>query len=163
VQRRILARQRRQRRYPRIRRRSISHRSAQVAVPGRRPHQRPNLSVKLDDPSFPAPIYASLVKSDGDHSYTLIWSAATATDATESNGHVLFGAGVRARTQRGSYSDLSFESACCGAVRIMTIAARLMARGRNFDSCRQWAGTVLTVPAMPITRRRRRRRLHALP
>ena len=122
---------------------------------------REYLSVKLDDPSVPAPIYASLVKSDGDHSYTLIWSAATATDPTESNGHVLFGAGVRARTQRGSYSDLSFESACCGAVRIMTIAARLRARGRTFDSCRQRAGTVLTVPAMPITRRRRR--LHALP
>ena len=32
----------------------------------------PNLSVKLDDPSFPAPIYASLVESDEGHS--LIWS-----------------------------------------------------------------------------------------
>ncbi|MNE94905.1 hypothetical protein D3C80_1929240 [compost metagenome] len=30
------------------------------------------LSVKLDDPSFPAPIYASLVEVDGGHS--LIWS-----------------------------------------------------------------------------------------
>lgn len=29
-------------------------------------------SVKLDDPSFPAPIYANLVKSDPD--YTLVWS-----------------------------------------------------------------------------------------
>ncbi|MGE0409145.1 MAG: DUF736 family protein, partial [Amphiplicatus sp.] len=29
-------------------------------------------SVKLDDPSFPAPIYANLVKSDAD--YTLVWS-----------------------------------------------------------------------------------------
>jgi uncharacterized protein (DUF736 family) len=30
------------------------------------------LSVKLDDPSFPAPIYASLV--DADDGYSLIWS-----------------------------------------------------------------------------------------
>ena len=35
---------------------------------------REYLSVKLDDPSFPAPIYASLVKGEGDDSYTLIWS-----------------------------------------------------------------------------------------
>ena len=34
--------------------------------------QRDYLSVKLDDPSFPAPIYASLVEVDGGHS--LIWS-----------------------------------------------------------------------------------------
>ncbi|MBN9464080.1 uncharacterized protein (DUF736 family) [Brevundimonas sp. UYEF29] len=33
---------------------------------------REYLSVKLDDPSFPAPIYASLVEIDGGHS--LIWS-----------------------------------------------------------------------------------------
>jgi len=26
------------------------------------------------DPSFPAPIYASLVKGEGDDSFTLIWS-----------------------------------------------------------------------------------------
>ena len=32
------------------------------------------LSVKLDDPSFPAPIYASLVKIEGDEGFTLIWS-----------------------------------------------------------------------------------------
>jgi uncharacterized protein (DUF736 family) len=32
------------------------------------------LSVKLDDPSFPAQIYASLVKVDGDEGFTLIWS-----------------------------------------------------------------------------------------
>ena len=31
-------------------------------------------SVKLDDPSFPAPIYASLVKVDGDEGFILIWS-----------------------------------------------------------------------------------------
>ncbi len=30
------------------------------------------LAVKLDDPSFPAPIYASLV--DADEGYSLIWS-----------------------------------------------------------------------------------------
>ena len=35
---------------------------------------REYLSVKLDDPSFPAPIYASLVKSEGDDAHTLIWS-----------------------------------------------------------------------------------------
>ena len=33
---------------------------------------REYLSVKLDDPSFPAPIYASQVEVDGGHS--LIWS-----------------------------------------------------------------------------------------
>lgn len=33
---------------------------------------RDYLSVKLDDPSFPAPIYASLV--DTDDGYALIWS-----------------------------------------------------------------------------------------
>ena len=32
------------------------------------------LSVKLDDPSFPAPIYASLVKGEGENSFNLIWS-----------------------------------------------------------------------------------------
>ena len=35
---------------------------------------REYLSVKLDDPGFPAPIYASLVKGEGDDSFTLIWS-----------------------------------------------------------------------------------------
>ena len=35
---------------------------------------REYLSVKLDDPSFPAPIYASLVKIEGDEGFTLIWS-----------------------------------------------------------------------------------------
>lgn len=33
---------------------------------------RDYLSVKLDDPSFPAPIYASLVETD--HGHSLIWS-----------------------------------------------------------------------------------------
>ena len=33
---------------------------------------REYLSVKLDDPSFPAPIYANLV--DADDGYSLVWS-----------------------------------------------------------------------------------------
>ena len=33
------------------------------------------LSVKLDDPSFPAPIYASLIETEGDkENFSLIWS-----------------------------------------------------------------------------------------
>jgi Protein of unknown function (DUF736) len=123
---------------------------------------REYLSVKLDDLGFAAPIYASLVKGEGDDdSYTLIRSAATAPDPPESNGHVLFGTGVQVRTRRRSYPDLSFESACCGAVRLMTVAARHQARSRIFDSCGQRARTALTVPALPITRRRRH--LRALP
>jgi uncharacterized protein (DUF736 family) len=43
-----------------------------------RESDREYLSVKLDDPSFPAPIYASLVKGEGDDSFTLIWSRRTA-------------------------------------------------------------------------------------
>ncbi|MCS3892260.1 uncharacterized protein (DUF736 family) [Bradyrhizobium japonicum USDA 38] len=39
---------------------------------------REYLSVKLDDPSFPAPIYASLVKVEGDDGFTLIWSRRSA-------------------------------------------------------------------------------------
>ena len=35
---------------------------------------RDYLSVKLDDPSFPAPIYASLVEADDGKGHTLIWS-----------------------------------------------------------------------------------------
>ena len=35
---------------------------------------REYLSVKLDDPSFPAPIYASLVAVEGGEAYSLIWS-----------------------------------------------------------------------------------------
>lgn len=38
-----------------------------------RDSDREYLSVKLDDPSFPAPIYASLLKADDD-SFMLIWS-----------------------------------------------------------------------------------------
>ena len=36
--------------------------------------QREYLSVKLDDPSFPAPIYASLVEADDGEGQNLIWS-----------------------------------------------------------------------------------------
>ncbi len=32
------------------------------------------LSVKLDDPSFPAPIYATLVEGEEANSFSLIWS-----------------------------------------------------------------------------------------
>ena len=36
--------------------------------------ERDYLSVKLDDPSFPAPIYASLVEAEDGKSHNLIWS-----------------------------------------------------------------------------------------
>ncbi len=39
-----------------------------------RDSDREYLSVKLDDPSFPGPIYASLVKVEGDEDFTLIWT-----------------------------------------------------------------------------------------
>ena len=35
---------------------------------------RDYLSVKLDDPSFPAPIYAALAEVEGEDGYQLIWS-----------------------------------------------------------------------------------------
>jgi len=35
---------------------------------------RDYLSVKLDDPSFPAPIYATLTEVDSEDGYQLIWS-----------------------------------------------------------------------------------------
>lgn len=35
---------------------------------------RDYLSVKLDDPSFPAAIYATLVEVEGEEGYSLIWS-----------------------------------------------------------------------------------------
>ena len=46
---------------------------------------RDYLSVKLDDPSFNAPIYANLFDDEDGEGYTLIWSRArrrTATDLT---------------------------------------------------------------------------------
>ena len=36
--------------------------------------ERDYLSVKLDDPSFPAPIYASLVEGEDGEGHNLIWS-----------------------------------------------------------------------------------------
>lgn len=36
--------------------------------------ERDYLSVKLDDPSFPAPIYATLVEVEGEEGLQLIWS-----------------------------------------------------------------------------------------
>jgi uncharacterized protein (DUF736 family) len=39
---------------------------------------RDYLSVKLDDPSFPAPLYASLV--DAEEGYSLIWSRSRMAD-----------------------------------------------------------------------------------
>ena len=39
---------------------------------------RDYLSVKLDDPSFPAPIYASLV--DAEEGYSLIWARSRSAD-----------------------------------------------------------------------------------
>lgn len=35
---------------------------------------RDYLSVKLDDPSFPAPIYANLIEVEGTEGLQLIWS-----------------------------------------------------------------------------------------
>ena len=35
---------------------------------------RDYLSVKLDDPSFPAPIYATLIEMEGEEGLQLIWS-----------------------------------------------------------------------------------------
>lgn len=39
--------------------------------------QRDYVSVKLDDPSFPAPIYAMLVETETAGEYALIWSRPT--------------------------------------------------------------------------------------
>ncbi len=39
--------------------------------------ERDYLSVKLDDPSFPAPIYATLSEAEGENGYQLIWSRPT--------------------------------------------------------------------------------------
>ena len=36
--------------------------------------ERDSLSVKLDDPSFPAPIYATLIEVEGQEGLQLIWS-----------------------------------------------------------------------------------------
>ncbi|TDR31230.1 DUF736 domain-containing protein [Aquamicrobium defluvii] len=39
-----------------------------------RESERDYLSVKLDDPSFPAPIYATLIEVEGEEDLQLIWS-----------------------------------------------------------------------------------------
>ena len=44
-----------------------------AAWPKRSAEGRDYLSVKLDDPSFTAPMYANLVEDDGE-TFTLIWS-----------------------------------------------------------------------------------------
>jgi uncharacterized protein (DUF736 family) len=40
-------------------------------------NQRDYLAVKLDDPSFTAPIFANLFDDEGEDTYTLIWSRPT--------------------------------------------------------------------------------------
>jgi len=39
--------------------------------------ERDYLSIKLDDPSFPAPIYATLIEVEGQEGLQLIWSRPT--------------------------------------------------------------------------------------
>ena len=76
AQRRTLAHQRRRRRDPSERWRMISHRGAAGRAPRLKTAPEAELAismVKMADQS-PAPIYASLVKGDGDDSFTLIWS-----------------------------------------------------------------------------------------
>ena len=41
---------------------------------------RDYLSVKLDDPSFPAPIYATLIEVEGQEGLQLIWSRPAGTE-----------------------------------------------------------------------------------
>jgi uncharacterized protein (DUF736 family) len=43
------------------------------------------LSVKLDDPSFDAPIYANLFDDEDAETYTLIWSRSRKPKATEAD------------------------------------------------------------------------------
>ncbi|WP_051956146.1 DUF736 domain-containing protein [Beijerinckia mobilis] len=40
----------------------------------RQDDKEPYLSLKLDDPSFPAPIFANLVEIEGEPDFQLIWS-----------------------------------------------------------------------------------------
>ncbi len=44
------------------------------AGPAPRPRNREYLSVKLDDPSFAQPIYASLFQDEDGENHSLIWS-----------------------------------------------------------------------------------------
>ena len=41
---------------------------------------RDYLSVKLDDPSFPAPIYANLFEAEGEDGYNLVWTRGRRTN-----------------------------------------------------------------------------------
>ena len=52
------------------------HRRAEIgaAWEKRSNEGRDYVSVKLDDPSFNAPIYANLFEDEGGESFTLIWS-----------------------------------------------------------------------------------------
>jgi uncharacterized protein (DUF736 family) len=45
-----------------------------AAWPKRSEEGRDYLSVKLDDPSFNAPIYANLFNDEGGETFSLIWS-----------------------------------------------------------------------------------------
>jgi uncharacterized protein (DUF736 family) len=53
----------------------VHRKTSNSALPGRRSSTgREYLSVNLDNPSFPAPVFASLVAVEGRDSYALIWS-----------------------------------------------------------------------------------------
>jgi len=43
-------------------------------IKSRQDDDEPYLSLKLDDPSFPAPIFANLVEIEGEQDFQLIWS-----------------------------------------------------------------------------------------
>jgi hypothetical protein len=48
--------------------------SSSASLDRKPPQGRDHLSVKLEDPSFPAPIYATLAEVDGEDGVQLIWS-----------------------------------------------------------------------------------------
>ncbi len=60
--------------------RILANQAAEIGAAWRKTtaESRDYLSVKLDDPSFPAPIYATLVEGEAAGSYSLIWSRRTA-------------------------------------------------------------------------------------
>ena len=66
--------------------------------------QREYLSVKLDDPSFPAPIYASLVEADDGESHNLIWSRrANSFPALCTNSRTVISRRLALRSPAGSW------------------------------------------------------------
>ena len=67
-----------------------------AAWPKRSSEGRDYLSVKLDDPSFTAPIYANLFDDEGGEGYSLIWS--------RSNGRPRMSSRFRRCRQRASRS-----------------------------------------------------------